>query len=55
MCVGPTLLKEMRLGPGLTGEAWVSPLDEHRRTGVREGRDYVGTGTAGTLEAAIVN
>ena len=47
--VGPSLLKEMRLGPGLTGEARVSPLDEYRWTGAGEGRDYVVTGTLGTV------
>ena len=47
--VGPSLLKEIRLPvcPGFTGEARVSPLDEHRRTVVGEGRDYVGTGALG--------
>ena len=36
--VGPSLLKEIRLSSGLTGEARVSPLDEYRRTGAGEGR-----------------
>jgi len=44
---GRACSKEMGLCPGLTGEARVSLIDEHRRTVVGEGRDYVGTGALG--------